>query len=130
MEPDVALSPGDLPTKWRDRAQFLLDYGDPNTARLWQLAAAELERALRVLGEETLTLVEAARLSGYTADYIGALVRHGKLANHGRRKAPRVRRSDLPIKNPNTAGRPRRERRPDHDDIASIVSKLRDKGDQ
>ena len=34
---------------WRQRAQFLSDYCDPNSARLWQLAATELDQALRVL---------------------------------------------------------------------------------
>ncbi len=65
--------------QWRRRAQFLDDYGDPNSARLWQLAAAELDEALRTLGEETLSLVEAAAVSNYTADHLGSLVRSGKM---------------------------------------------------
>ncbi|MEE8207258.1 MAG: hypothetical protein V3T82_09930 [Nitrospinaceae bacterium] len=60
------LSPGELPTTWRQRAEFLSDFGDPNTARLWQLAASELEQALQALGAETLTLVEAAAMCGYS----------------------------------------------------------------
>ncbi len=69
--------PGDLPSIWRQRAQFLKEYGDPNSGRLWALAATELDQSLRVLGEDTLTLGEAAALSGYSADHIGSLVRHG-----------------------------------------------------
>ena len=103
---DRTLSPGGLPTAWRGRAQFLDDFGDPNSARLWQLAAAELDQALQAHGEATLTLVEAAAVSGYTPDHIGSLVRSGKLPNHGRPNAPRVRRADLPIRQARSPGRP------------------------
>ena len=100
--------PGDLPALWRARADFLNQYGDPNTARLWMLAAVELERALEVFGEETLTLTEAARAAGYTAGYLGLLVKEGKIPNAGRTGAPRIRRADIPIKNPDGPGRPAR----------------------
>lgn len=57
---------------------------------------------LRVLAEdgaaELLTLEEAARRSGYTADHLGSLVRSGKIQNHGRKNAPRVRACDVPKK--------------------------------
>ena len=106
MGHDHTPSRGALSTTWRKRAKFLSDFGDPNSARLWQLAAAELDEAQRRLGEETLTLVEAAALSGYTADHLGSLVRSGEIANYGRKRAPRVRRSDLPIKQPTSPGRP------------------------
>ncbi len=43
MEANQTLRPGDLPVEWRQRAQLLSDYGDPNAARLWQIAAAELD---------------------------------------------------------------------------------------
>ncbi len=79
------LSPGDLPAQWRERAQFLSAYGDSSSARLWQLAATELDQALRALGAETLTLVEAAAMCGYSADHLGSLVRKGKLSNYGRK---------------------------------------------
>ncbi len=88
------------------RAEYLADFGDPNTARLWHLAAAELYQALQVLGEETLSLVEAAVVSGYTANHLGSLVRKGKIPNCGRTNAPRVRRADLPIKSPTSPGLP------------------------
>ncbi len=124
MENTPALSPGGLPAQWLRRAQFLDDYGDPNSARLWQLAAAELDEALRTHGEQTLTLVEAAEVSGYTADHIGSLVRRGKIANYGRPNAPRVRRADLPIKQASSPGRPatpRRRRRGAGEDITNIA---------
>ncbi len=43
---EALLIPGDLPALWRRRADFLHEYGDPNSARLWMLAAVELERTL------------------------------------------------------------------------------------
>jgi hypothetical protein len=47
---------------------------------------------------ELLTLTEAAKISGYTADHLGRQVRNGTLKNYGRPHAPRVRRADLPRK--------------------------------
>ena len=127
MEANPTLSPGDLPAQWRQRAQFLSDYGDPVSARLWQIAAAELEQALRALGEESLTLVEAAQLCGYTPEHIGSLVRQGKIANLGRKNAPRVRRADLPTKQPTKPGRPPKKDKAaaEAEQITSIASKLR-----
>ena len=47
---------------------------------------------------EVLTLAEAARLSGFSPDHLGRLIRSGHIDNAGRSGAPRIRRSDLPIK--------------------------------
>ena len=127
MKANHTLSPGDLPAQWRDRAQFLSNYGDPNSARLWQIAAAELEQALRALGEESLTLVEAAQLCGYTPEHLGSLVRKGEIPNLGRKNAPRIRRSDLPTKQATKPGRPPKKHKAaaEAEDITSIASKLR-----
>ena len=95
-----------LPAEWRARASLLQEFGDPNSARLWLLAAVELERALEVFDNETLNLTEAAMVSGYTPEHLGALVKSGKLPNSGRPGAPRIRRSDLPIKSSIRPGRP------------------------
>ncbi|MHC4088863.1 MAG: hypothetical protein ACYSVY_01035 [Planctomycetota bacterium] len=100
---------GDLLTLWRQRADYLNQFGDPNSARLWMLAAAELEEELEVFGDQTLTLTEAARVSGFTAGYLGLLVKQKKLPNAGRTGAPRIRRADLPMKNPDGPGRPARQ---------------------
>ena len=116
-------TPGDLPDIWRQRAEFLKEYGDPSTGRLWQLAAVELDRALRVLGEETLTLVEAAALCGYSSDHLGSLVCKGKLPNYGRKNAPRILRSDLPAKTSASPGRPQRNAAGDIVDVRSIINK-------
>ncbi len=104
-------SPSSLLTAWRERAAHLQQFGDPNTARLWQIAAAELERALATVADETLSLVEAARVSGFTADYLGHLIKTKKIKNVGRPGAPRIRRADLPQKNSHGPGRPARRDR-------------------
>ena len=107
-ESTESLPPGDLPTLWRARAQFLSDFGDPNSGRLWGLAATELDQALRVLGAELLTLPQAAALCGYSADHLGSLVRKGKIPNLGCKGSPRIRPSDLPTKKTTAPGRPRK----------------------
>ena len=117
----MGVGPSKLPAEWRRRAKFLDDFGDPNTARLWNLAAAELDQALEAFGEQTLTLVEAAAVSGYSSDHIGSLIRSGTLTNHGRPNAPRVRRADLPIKKATSPGRPKRRR---ETAITNIAKKL------
>jgi hypothetical protein len=54
--------------------------------------------ALDAAGEQALSLTEAARECGYSADHLGRLVRSGELENVGRAKAPKIRRRDLPRK--------------------------------
>jgi hypothetical protein len=54
--------------------------------------------ALDASGGEVLSLVDAAAECGYSADHLGRLVRSGQLPNSGRRKAPKIRRRDLPKK--------------------------------
>lgn len=96
----MSLLPENLPHTWRQRALQLREWAaSEESARLWERAAAELERALATTGSEVLTLPEAARLSGLTAGYLGDLIRAGKLPNAGRKGAPRIRRVDLPTGN-------------------------------
>jgi len=119
----IIIIPGDLPAIWRERAETLRTYGDPNSARLWDIAAVELERATQLFTAETLSLTEAARASGYTADHLGSLVKRGKIPNAGRTNAPRIRRSDLPPnKRPGGRGRPARPKSvPSRSDIHAIA---------
>jgi hypothetical protein len=114
---------GDLPATWRERAQTLRTFGDPNSARLWEIAAVELEGAQAVFAAETLSLTEAARLSGYTPDHLGRLIKSGKIVNAGRTNAPRIRRQDVPPpKRPGGRGRPAiRKSVPSSDAIRSIA---------
>ncbi|MFL5483253.1 MAG: hypothetical protein ACJ8AK_13820 [Gemmatimonadaceae bacterium] len=104
--------PGDLPALWRERAETLRSFGDAACARLWDIAAVELERAQALFAAETLSLTEAARASGYTADYLGNLVKRGKIANAGRTNAPRIRRQDLPPHSRPVVGEGQRARSP------------------
>ena len=67
---------------------------------------ADLRSVDRDEGSELLNLTQAALLSGYDPDTLGRLVREGRLANHGKKHAPRVRKSDLPRKPLRFPGRP------------------------
>jgi hypothetical protein len=88
-----------LPSMWRQRAQDLRRWAAAEgAARALECVADELEAAVQHEGGEPLTLADAALASGYSADHLGRLVRRGKLPNHGRPNAPRVRPADLPYK--------------------------------
>jgi hypothetical protein len=124
MEGDLFI-PGSLPALWRQRADYLHQFGDPNSARLWLLAAVELERALETFGAETLTLDAAAKVSGYSPDYIRKQIAAGALPNAGRKNAPRVRRGDLKAKPQNGRGRPPRPSEQQHTEQVTPISKLK-----
>jgi hypothetical protein len=87
-----------LSTQWRALAGTLRAHAAEGAARSYELAADDLDAALRLQADELLTLADAALASGYSADHLGRLVRAGKLPNRGRPNAPRVRRADLPHK--------------------------------
>jgi hypothetical protein len=118
--------PGDLPEIWRKRAETLRTYGDPNSARLWEIAAVEVERAMELFGQETLSLTEAGRESGFTADHLGSLVKRGKIPNAGRTGAPRIRRHDLPQKRPGGPGRPTRPHAVDREHVRRIANSFKE----
>ena len=87
-----------LPVTWRTQAKALRRYGGETPAVALESCAAELEATLRERDETTLSLTEAARESGYSADHLGRLVRDGRIPNAGRPGAPRIARSHLPRK--------------------------------
>jgi hypothetical protein len=65
-----------------------------------QLAAqviADLEE-LESASDDILTLREASRLGGYSADRLQHLVAVGEIENVGQKQRPRIRRCDVPIK--------------------------------
>jgi hypothetical protein len=117
--------PGDLPARWRSHAATLreLGGGDLNVARIWELAAHELDESIRAQQDVTLNLREAARVSGYCAEHLSRLVKAGKIPNYGRRGAPRIRLRDLPRK---STGAPERldtkavDPTPEPDDAAPV----------
>ena len=93
----------DLPAAWRERAKGLVRYSQP-AGNAYEDAADELEKALRRQEDEVLNLTQAADESGYTADYLGRLVKAGEISNAGRPGAPKIRRGDLPKKVIRTTG--------------------------
>lgn len=84
---------------WEIRAEeFARLKAHVDGATLIRQLLADLDAVARDENEDTLTLEDAARVTGYSADHLGRLIRDGKLRNHGRRHRPRVRRGDLPQK--------------------------------
>jgi len=124
-EPASSIRPADLLRVWNERADFLHQYGDPNSARIWRTAAVELEHALQAFGAETLTLAAAAKVSGYSPDSIRKQIAAGDLPNAGRKNAPRVRRGDLKAKPQGGRGRPARPVEQQTTKQITPISKLR-----
>ena len=89
-----------LPSDWRKQAKALRRYGGDTPATAIERCADDLDATLRERDETTLSLVEAARESGYSRDHLGRLVRDGKIPNAGRPNAPRIARRHLPRKAP------------------------------
>lgn len=83
---------------WRTQVLSLRAWGASAQANVLEHAAEQLEQAIADEGRTILTLHEAAAESGYSAEHLARLIRHGKIPNVGRRHAPRVRRGDLPRK--------------------------------
>ena len=83
--------------KWRALAvQFARYDSRASAARLIEDLLADVERIEIREQDAPLSLTEAARESGFSADHLGRLVRAGHLRNAGRKGAPRIRRCDLP----------------------------------
>ncbi len=59
---------------------------------------ADLEAVAQVATDELLTVAQAAAESGYSHEHVARMVREGTIPNAGRRRAPRIRRTDLPRK--------------------------------
>ena len=87
-----------LPADWRKQAKSLRRYGGETPAVALERCADDLETTMRERDETTLSLVEAARESGYSREHLGRLVRDGKIPNAGRLNAPRIARIHLPRK--------------------------------
>lgn len=86
-----------LANEWRERANNLRRWADAEgAARALEVAATELEVALREAADEALTLAEAAEASGYSERRLREFLTEGTIPNAGRKGAPRIRRGDLP----------------------------------
>ena len=87
------------PREWRELGDQLSGIGaqvDPR--KLIELLASQLEESLKAEENSVLTLQEAAKASGMSADHLRHLVSSGKLPQAGKRGSPRIRRGDLPRK--------------------------------
>jgi hypothetical protein len=57
-------------------------------------------------GGDVLSITEASRHSGYSADHLRREITAGRITNSGRPGKPAVKRSDLPIKPGHSLGAP------------------------
>ena len=64
--------------------------------RLCKLALADLKAVHDEQGDESLSLQEAAKESGYNRDSLSRMIREGRLTDVGAKRRPRLRRADLP----------------------------------
>lgn len=104
-----------LVSEWRAEAKLLRRRGAIGRAVAAESYAAEVEERSREYQLEALTLQQAAAESGFSYSTLEKMLRTGDLENVGRKRAPRVRRGDLPRK-------PRRCRNaPENDGIAALV---------
>lgn len=83
---------------WEADAATLARRGDPRGAELIRQLVGEARAAIAETAGDVLTLAEAARLSGYSADHLRALVAEGKIPNAGAKYRPAIRRADVPRK--------------------------------
>jgi hypothetical protein len=98
----------------RARASTLRAYGAVEAATACEAVADELEQQFRSWWQAEMTVVEAAKESGYSPDRLRELVHEGRIPDRreaGSTGAIRVRRSDLP-------------RRPNRPDSSGAVEAL------
>jgi hypothetical protein len=92
----VSVTHADLIAEWRNHAALCRRYGGDSMARTLEQCARELEETDAAARDTALTLDEAARASGFSAEHLGRLVRQGAIPNAGRKGVPRICRGDLP----------------------------------
>jgi hypothetical protein len=91
------VSATDLLDRWETRRGELARlHAQVDGAALVEEFLTDLESL--TAAEPAVSLAEAARSSGYSADHLGKLIRSGRLKNHGRLHAPAVRLSECPKK--------------------------------
>jgi len=114
----------ELRDRWEQRKVVLAECGDIRTVRVITLFLADLEDLARDEDDRLLTLKQAADRSGYNAEYLGRLLREGKLQNAGRKGAPRVRLGDLPRRPMNGFAETERKLYDAGADARSLLSRL------
>lgn len=89
----------DLVRAWEERAEGFLRIGIEQPAAMVRVMAGELRAAVDLWRMEALTLEQAVIESGYSYSTLQQrLASGGDLPNAGDRRAPRIRRCDLPRK--------------------------------
>jgi hypothetical protein len=112
---------------WRKRAQDLRKWAAAEgAAAALETAADELEAILATQDGHLLSLQEASRLSGYSEDHLGRLIRERKIPNAGRRYSPKIRRADLPLR-PKAVARPMRDGYDPSADARALMSRQGDR---
>lgn len=111
--------------KWEHEAEVLLRREALiNGATLCEELLRDVRELLAEESERLLSLSEAAKASGYSADHLGRLVRSGTIPNAGRPNAPRLRYGDLPRKPAQVAKRGPQPYHPDTD-ARTLLSRQR-----
>ena len=87
-----------LVAAWRAQAATLRAYAAEPQAVALERCAADLDAALAAAGDETLMLSESALVSGYSTRQLRQMIADGRVRDHGRKHAPRLRRAKLPHK--------------------------------
>lgn len=89
----------DLTAKYEQLQSTLTHVGAlVDAGRLISAFLADVEALRRAEADETLSIAEAADVSGYSKDHVSRLIRSGEVPNAGKPNRPRVRRGDLPQK--------------------------------
>lgn len=93
------MGPQEFIGKWTNEAEAMRQRGVlVSGALLVEEILRDFDAVTRGRANELLTLADGAAESGYSAEYLGAMIRQGKIQNAGRPHAPRIRRQDLPRK--------------------------------
>ncbi|MGE3617166.1 MAG: hypothetical protein AB7L66_14945 [Gemmatimonadales bacterium] len=93
------MRPEEFVAKWTNEAEAMRQRAAlVSGALLLEEILRDFDAVTRGRADEPLTLSAGAAESGYSAEYLGTLIRQGKIQNAGRSHAPRIRRQDLPRK--------------------------------
>lgn len=89
----------ELQAKWRKKSVELERLGAlVSGSRLCEEVLGDLEAFALDQAQTTLTLKQAAQLSGYSQGHLARMIRDGRIPNAGHPGAPRILRRDLPLK--------------------------------
>jgi hypothetical protein len=115
---------GELVIRWESRHSELARlHAQVDGAALVEEFLSDLERLASA--ETAMSLAEASRLSGYSADHLGRLVRKGEISNRGRKNAPKVLLSECPRKAKKVVGTGHARRYDVDTDALSLVGSRR-----